>query len=434
MNTKNVVVPYKQLQEAFHEDSGQLASAVYSSADAAANGDPVQRAQLLAAWNEAVSALSQADQQGVMSTAQNPIASRLQSLIASKAAESGQVVAVRAEHTVLTATGGQSVTPGILEVKFDNEDLAGWLGMAWKLIFKPDKHSWVTPAAVPEQIADQVRIAVIADWGTGLYGAPATAQSIAALPVCDVVLHLGDTYYSGADDEVRERLVADWPMRAGKTVNRTLNGNHEMYSGGQGYFDALTAFFNQSASCFAMQNSNWLVACLDTAYVDFDIDQAQVSWLKAIIAAAGTRKLIVFSHHQPFSQLDDQGPKLQIALADLLAQQRIHAWFWGHEHRLVVYEPHPQWAFKGRCVGNGGFPAFRDNLTSTPSNIYQWVSLPPAPHAPGAKVLDGPNFWIPEDPMRYSPHGFLTLDLDGDQAFETYHVPDGVAVSARNPL
>jgi hypothetical protein len=43
-----------------------------------------------------------------------------------------------------------------------------------------------------------------------------------------------------------------------------------------------------------------------------------VAWLKRIVTAAGSqRKLILFSHHQPFSQLDAQGPNLQVALADL---------------------------------------------------------------------------------------------------------------------
>jgi len=32
----------------------------------------------------------------------------------------------------------------------------------------------------------------------------------------------------------------------------------------------------------------------------------QVAWLKSIVDAAGARKLLLFSHHQPFSQLDAQ--------------------------------------------------------------------------------------------------------------------------------
>jgi hypothetical protein len=146
-----------------------------------------------------------------------------------------------------------------------------------------------------------------------------------------------------------------------------------MYSGGKGYFQALSSFFQQPASCFALQNSQWILVCLDTAYQDFNLDEKQVAWVNSIVNAAGTRRLLLFSHHQPFSQLDDQGPNLQIALADLLNTQRIHAWFWGHEHRLVLYDPHPTWGFKGRCIGHGGFPAFRDDLPDAHGNVYQWL-------------------------------------------------------------
>jgi hypothetical protein len=121
-------------------------------------------------------------------------------------------------------------------------------------------------------------------------------------------------------------------------------------------------------------------------------------------------------------------------LANLLNKRRIHAWFWGHEHRLVLYDQHPQWGFKGRCVGNGGFPAFRDDLTSSPSQYYVWVTLIPVPHAPSARVLDGPNLWITEDPTRYSPHGFMTLDFEGGDVYETYYTPDHIAYTPRTLL
>jgi hypothetical protein len=434
MSTKQVIVTYAQLQDAFHTDPAQLQDAVYRSADQAAGGDSQQRAQLIAAWNEAVSELQKSDQGNVMSTAQHPIASRLQTLIADKAAEAGQVVASRGDHAVASGDEEPTISPGVLEVKFDNEDLAGWLLMSWKLIFRPEKHQWIAPPVAPEPIADDARIAVFADWGTGMYGAPTIARSIRRMDRCDVVLHLGDTYYSGSDGEIHDRLVGDWPVRGGASISRSLNGNHEMYSGGQGYFAALSDFFHQPASCFAMQNANWILGCLDTAYVDYDIGDDQLAWLKATVEAAGSRKLILFSHHQPFSQLDSQGPKLQVALHELLNSQRIHGWFWGHEHRLVLYEPHATWGFKGRCVGNGGFPAFRDQLTATPSSVYEWVNLKTAPHAPAAKLLDGPNLWIPEDSMRYSPHGFLTLDFDGDKVWETYYTPDKIALTPRMQL
>jgi hypothetical protein len=201
-----------------------------------------------------------------------------------------------------------------------------------------------------------------------------------------------------------------------------------MYSGGEAYFQALIDFFKQPASCFALQNSNWIVVCLDTSYEDFNLDEKQVDWLKSIVSAAGTRKLILFSHHQPFSQLDLQGPKLQIALADLLNKQRIHAWFWGHEHRLVLYEPHRTWGFKGRCIGNGGFPGFRDDLPGAQGSIYHWIILSEQPHVPGARLLDGPNFWIPQDTEGFSPHGYVVLDFDGDKVWETYRVPNNIGI------
>lgn len=442
MDNGNIVVSYAHVQKVFEQNPDQFQQSVYQCADKAANGDATERTRLLADWNEGLAALKdEKSLAGVMSTPRNAMASRLQTLLASQAAQAvqagnvGKLLVIRPAQSILTAPGVQSSVPAVQEVKFDNEDLGGWLSMAWKFIFKPEVHPWIAPPAAPQTIADDARIALFSDWGTGLYGAPVIAKSIVKLDRCDVVLHLGDTYYSGADDEIANRLVGDWPIRSGNTINRSLNGNHEMYSGGQGYFDTLSSFFHQPASCFAMQNSNWILVCLDTAYEDFDLDDAQVAWLKSIVDAAGARKLLLFSHHQPFSQLDAQGPNIQRALADILSKQRIHAWFWGHEHRLVLYEPHSTWGFKGRCIGHGGFPGFRDDLTNPPSDVYVWVNLTAqSSGVPAAKLLDGPNFWVTEDPMRYSPHGFVTLEFDGDEAWETYYTPDHIALTARTQL
>jgi hypothetical protein len=410
--------------------------AVDAAAAEAAAGDPDEKQRLIANWHDAVGALSQdakpvldkgAEGNAIMHTPPNALASRLQTLLSKQATAAGQVQTVQSPQTIAIPTG-DSFTLGVLSVKFDNDDIAGWLQMTPELIFKPPKAAWIDPPPVPQSIPDTARIALFADWGTGLYGAPAIAKCVEGLDRCDVVLHLGDTYYSGENDEIRDRLLAGWPKRHAPTVNRALNGNHEMYSGGQGYFQALGSFFQQPASCFALQNSAWILVCLDTAYEDFDLDPKQVAWLKAIVNAAGNRKLILFSHHQPFSQLDDQGPKLQIALADLLNSGRIHAWFWGHEHRLVLYDPHPIWGFKGRCIGNGGFPGFRDALPDAHGDVYQWLILPAQPYAPRATLLDGPNFWIPQDAEGYSPHGYVVLDFDGDTVTETYRVPNNVGL------
>src|SRR5206468_3127056 len=144
----------------------------------------------------------------------------------SKGEEAGKVQTAHPAVTVHTDAGDFD-NPEVVEVKFSDEDLVGWLGMSWKRIFKPDKASWIDPPGNVETIQDDAKIAMFGDWATGLYGAPAIAKSISKMDRCDVVLHLGDTYYSGANDEVSKRLVNDWPQRDKKTVNRALNGNHE---------------------------------------------------------------------------------------------------------------------------------------------------------------------------------------------------------------
>lgn len=429
MATSQVIVRYANIQEAFEKNPDRVLASVHDGANQLAEGDSAQKAELISAWNDALGALSKDDPgTSVMSTPRDAVASRIQSQIAAKSVEAGKVQTVHPAITVHT-DAGDFESPEVVEVKFSDDDLVGWLGMSWKLIFKPEKAPWTDPPAVVETIQDDAKIALFGDWATGLYGAPTIAKSIAKMDRCDVVIHVGDTYYSGTNDEVYQRLVNDWPKRDKRTVNRSLNGNHEMYSGGQGYFAALKNFFNQSASCFAMQNSNWILVGLDTAYVDGDLDIGQLNWLKSVIDQANTRKLILFSHHQPFSQLDTQGPKLQHKLQDLLNKQRITAWFWGHEHRLMVYDPHRIWGFKGRCVGHGGYPAFRDDLPGTGGNLYQWVRMSEQSFVPSAKMLDGPNFWVAQDPLHYSPHGYAVLEFDGLNCRETFRTADGIAVA-----
>lgn len=434
--TGHTVLPYATFQEAFQKNPGQLRDAVQAATSAVAGGDSDAQHQMTVDWNNAMAELAKSAKPimgigpgggAIMHTPQNEMAARLQTLLVQQAAAAGKVDNPQAAHAIMTPQG-ESFTPAVLFVKFDNDDLAGWLRMFPELIFKPPKAQWIDPPATPETIPDDACMAVFGDWGTGLYGAPAISQSIAGLERCDIVLHVGDTYYSGEDNEVHDRLIADWPKRPDGTINRALNGNHEMYSGGKGYFQALADFFHQPASCFAMQNTNWILVCLDTSYKDFDLDAKQVAWVKQIVAAAGNRKLILFSHHQPFSQLDAQGPNLQKALADLLKAGRIHAWYWGHEHRLVIYDPHPTWGFKGRCIGHGGFPSFRDDVAQPYGDVYKFVDLTAKPFAPSARLLDGPNFWIPQAEGSFSPHGYVFLQFDGANATEIYRVPNNIGI------
>ena len=354
----------------------------------------------------------------VMVTAQDRNASMLQSWVAAHATE-----------TEALPAGGE-------EVKFGTglEDPLGWALSLLKWVDRDDAHAIVRPPTTdPHPLPETCRVALVADWGTGLYGAPVSADSIADTGPWDLLMHLGDVYYSGTKDETRDRFLGKWPDHAA-AVNRAINGNHEMYSGGFGYFDLTLPAFGQAASSFAFANEHWLLIGLDTAYVDHAMDGTQVAWVRAVVDAHGDgRKLVLFSHQQPFSRLDKQGPKLLAALDWLLSGRRITAWYWGHEHDCVIYDPHPLFGLLGRCLGNGGIPAFRrENVRSAPAKEecagIAWRSLGSTGASPACVVLDGPNPYITGKEDKFVPHGYVTLELDGATLTERFHLADGTAI------
>jgi hypothetical protein len=317
---------------------------------------------------------------------------------------------------------------GALEVKFDQGDILGWVGSLfdWWRKIKPEK--WRPPPEQAERIGEgpKLRVALLGDWGTGLYGAPECAASIERDGRYDLLVHLGDVYYSGTPKEVRENFLERWP-RVPRAVSRACNSNHEMYSGGEGLFKETLPAFNQAATPFAIETPDWLLVGLDSAYEDHDLGHGQVAWLQGLISGAGRRKLVLFSHHQPFSLLDKQGPKLAGKLASLLANGRIFAWYWGHEHRCVLYDRHPVWGLHGRCVGHSGMPYFRDDVTgySPEGGDEQWRRVPSKNLVPAGLLLDAPNPYVPDHADRYGPNGYVTLELDGTSLNETVRAPDG---------
>jgi len=341
-------------------------------------------------------------------------------------------IAEQATTTKALASGGQ-------EVQFGTGLSGGdWLRWMWSLtdwVDRKEAHPIVRPTtAQADTIAGDFTVALAGDWGTGLYGAPRIAGAIrnmAAFRKFDVLMHLGDVYYAGTRPEVKDRFLALWPTDAGN-VSRALNGNHEMYSGGFGYFQMILPALNQPSSYFALQNDQWLLVGLDTAYVDHDIDTTQVAWLNLILKQAGVadkkRKVVFFSHQQPFSRLDTQGPKLQKALAHVLEEHLIRAWYWGHEHQCVIYDEYEPWRLYGRCLGNGGIPEPRkDEVKNAPADAKNaggagctWRRLDATDHAPGSIALDGPNMDMkkPSDQQKFVPHGYMTLEFKGDQLIE----------------
>ncbi len=285
------------------------------------------------------------------------------------------------------------------------------------------KHGFgLTPAEEP--MAARARIVLFGDWATGTPRAQALAKQIEAeLAEADPdaelhVIHLGDVYYCGEPDEYQRRFLRFWPARGPHkdAVSWNLNGNHDMYSGGRGYFGLITppaaaaapedetaaapedetaaapedttaaasedktaaasedktgprpdAFKQQNGtSFFRISNEHWQIIGLDSAYIDNDFDPRQQPWLDKWLGLAPDdqsptriqhRKTILLSHHQLGSSQaqGSVGPGIR-ERTDLARRSRlIHAWFWGHEHRAFVYEPYLDVACPV-CIGNGGVP------------------------------------------------------------------------------
>lgn len=294
-----------------------------------------------------------------------------------------------------------------------------------------------TPAEYDE-MADDARWVVVGDWGTGLPRVRDVAahmrQAIDAALASDRqvhVLHLGDVYYSGLETEDRHRFLDLWPVtqeQAGAGVmSWSLNGNHDMYSGGFGYFGTLLAdprFRGQrspdgrTTSFFRLRSPSWDFVGLDTAW-DSDVTSAgQIAVLQdpqarfvADVAGGSSRKVVLFSHHQLVSFYDkaDIGGTLPAKLAPVLDSGRVTAWWWGHEHRAITYQAAAGVRFP-RCLGNGSVPVQPD----------------PSPPAGSSPVITWHSTRaVREDGQERTRFGFAVLDLRPERIDVAYVDDDG---------
>jgi hypothetical protein len=424
-NTAPVIVTRKEVERLFVKKEAE--SAIQQ---AAAENSPMEHAQAMAMTGAILRELQKAETaQGtdrVMVTAQHGPASRLQSLISS--GEAGELLL-------------QPMPAGGLEAQFDTKDWLGWATVAWAKIKNLHKQPMLRPSTRPQPMPRQGRVGIVGDWGTGLYGAPRIADAIRAdRDPFAMLMHLGDTYYAGTKKEMKDRFLDLWPMRKDAT-HRALNSNHDMYSGGESYFQDVLPAFNQDASYFAHQNDHWTFVGIDVAYKDHDIDDEQVAWLTQVIAAAGNRRVVLFSHHQLFSGIDSQGVKLRAhpGFSKILNSQRIFAWYWGHEHRCAIYqEPDAASGLLGRCIGHGGMPQGRKETRDLPKAAGQekadWRQAPARVDATGTRiappflVLEGPNPYIPGEEEDFTPHGYAVLTLDGPHLTEQVMDTEGKVI------
>ncbi|MGD0420658.1 MAG: metallophosphoesterase [Xanthobacteraceae bacterium] len=279
----------------------------------------------------------------------------------------------------------------------------------------------------------EVRIALAGDWATGTDEAECVAELISAFKP-HYSIHLGDVYYVGGPDEVdvnflgirnpaKDYAPCLWPN--GSRGSFALNGNHEMYARGYAYFDRMLPTLGlitdekplgQKASFFCLENSYWRIIALDTGYdsigwpiieyvvqPDCALRPEQIEWLRTKVQPRNDdpRGIIVLTHHQYYSRYDFWYPKQAKQLAEFFSRPVL--WFWGHEHRLAVYnEFRVQGGIPafGRCIGHGGMPV--DLPPATPKHSECAVEYVDERHYPNDENLT----------IGFNGHAQLTLRDD----------------------
>ncbi len=286
-------------------------------------------------------------------------------------------------------------------------------------------------------LGQKSRLAIIGDWGTGDDVAINLLQQVAALKP-DVLVHLGDVYYAGTQSEEQNNFLDICQQVLGSGVLLfSLCGNHDMYSGGNGYY-WLVDQIGQRASYFCLQNSDWQFLAMDTGYNDNNPltffsgsmtslmavpNWSEADWHLTKIQQAGTRKTILLSHHQLFSPFGAVGkiknqayaynPNLFATFQSVLS--KVVWWFWGHEHTLAIFDPY-MGLQRGRCVGASAVPVFKNQQKYANASGLKTHESSPLP-------LWNPNGVLGDNGTDYS-HAFAIMTLNGASAnVDYYQVP-----------
>lgn len=292
---------------------------------------------------------------------------------------------------------------------------------------------------LPDAIPAIVKIAVFGDWGTGEPRAQAMLRAIAQMQP-DIVIHLGDIYYScdaREADAFHSNLRAAFPDV--KTSIFSLCGNHDLYSGGAPYFGLLTRL-QQPASFFCLRNAHWQVLAMDTGYNDYDPFKEgtattwvqdgtsddghpngsynELAWHADKLDHADGRKTILLSHHQLFTRSESM-PGGKVRNDRLFAQLQpwladITLWLWGHEHNQVIYQPFSGLE-RGRCIGAGAIPIPAIKPVYDASGDF-------TPGQPVPDLLGDPASRLTKDAATgLYDLGFAMLSLDGSNGSATYY-------------
>ena len=108
---------------------------------------------------------------------------------------------------------------------------------------------------------EPLKVAFVADWATGTRLAKNVMRCIGQQNP-DIVIHLGDVYYSGTKSEMQDHflsIVREYLPSKTRVFN--LAGNHDLYAGGEGYYWLIDEL-GQPASYFCLRNDDWQILAI----------------------------------------------------------------------------------------------------------------------------------------------------------------------------
>lgn len=289
--------------------------------------------------------------------------------------------------------------------------------------------------------AGKLKIAFVSDWGTGTPLAKNVMRCIGEQNP-DIVIHLGDVYYSGTKKEMQSHfldIVKECLPKHTRVFN--LAGNHDLYAGGAGYYWLLEEL-GQPASYFCLRNIHWQILSIgappqvgkptDAISAIPTIEPKEVTWHQDKLKGAQGRKTVMLSHYQLFTASGNIGrtednrplalnPVLYEAFNNHLSD--IDLWLWGHEHNLVAFEPYAGLK-KGRCIGSGAIPVA---LLWQPYKQLHNLALPEQFDSAPQMNLD---CQLGHDGDHYH-HAFGILSIDGADGEMNYFEVEGVDGGAK---
>lgn len=258
-----------------------------------------------------------------------------------------------------------------------------------------------------------VRLSVASDWGSGTCEARVVSKLMQA-GTPDIAIHMGDVYYTGEPSEFETNMLGQPPNEnqigvsfpRGKSSTFFMNGNHEIISGCKGLMDTGFQSTGQETTYMGWQSDSWRFIALDTGYDSYwklksgtrivvptpenpptaPQPQAVIDWLVNVVKVGDEtdkRGLVLFTHHQPFSDFSSAYLGTAKQLTKILPPGKQVLWFAGHEHSLAFYD---EVILKGttfstinRMVGNGGMfnniavPARTTVLLGYDNRVYQRI-------------------------------------------------------------